>query len=143
MNIEIEGLDDLNKTFDDSIKNFKKEGQKTVNKLGNKCLARTIKRTPVDTGVLRQNWLGKSGDLEFTIANPTKYGPMVEFGHRVVGGKGGPKGKRRKGNKRETKPRKTSGKGYVEGVYMLTKSVKEIEQELEKEFSIMMDNLWK
>lgn len=141
--MEIEGLDNLNKTFDNSIKNFKKAGQKAVNKLGNKCLARTIKRTPIDTGVLRRNWLGKSGDLEFTIANPTKYGPMVEFGHRVVGGKCGSKGNRRKSKKRKAKPRKINGKGYVEGIYMLTKSVKEIEQEMEKEFSIMIENLWK
>ena len=141
--MKIEGLDNLNKTLDNSSKNFKKEGQKTINKLGNKLLSKTIKRTPVDTGVLRRNWLGKSGDLEFTVSNVTKYAPMIEFGHRVVGGRGGLKGKRRKGNKKNLKPRKTSGKGYVEGVYMLTKSVKEIEQDLEKEFSVMIDNLWK
>lgn len=141
--MKIEGLDDLNKTFEDSTKNFKSEGQKHLNNIGNRCLANTIRRTPVDTGILRRNWLGRSGDLEFTISNSTKYGPMVEYGHRVVGGRGGLVGKRRKGNKKKLKPRKTSGKGFVEGVYMLTKSVKEIEQELEKEFSIMIDNLWK
>lgn len=141
--MKIEGLDNLNKTFGNSVKNFDKEGQKSIDKLGNKLLSKTIKRTPVDTGVLRRNWQGKSGDLEFTVSNTTRYAPMVEFGHRVVGGKGGLKGSRRKGNKKKVKPRKTSGKGYVEGVYMLTKSVKEIESEIEKEFSIMIDNLWK
>lgn len=141
--MKIEGLDNLNKTLDNSSKNFKKEGQKTINKLGNKLLSKTIKRTPVDTGVLRRNWLGKSGDLEFTVSNNTKYAIFQEYGFRVVGGRGGLKGKRRKGNKKNLKPRKTSGKGFVEGVYMLTKSVKEIEQEMEKEFSIMIDNLWK
>lgn len=141
--MKIEGLDNLNKTLDNSSKNFNKQGQKTVDKLGNKLLRLTKQKTPVDTGVLRRNWLGKSGSLEFTVSNTTKYAPMIEFGHRVVGGKGGIKCKRRKGNKKKGKHRKTSGKGYVEGVYMLTKSVKEIELEIEKEFSIMIDNLWK
>lgn len=141
--MKIEGLDNLNKTFENSSKNFKKEGQETVNRLGNKLLRLTKLKTPVDTGLLRKNWLGKSGDLEFAVSNVTKYAPMIEFGHRVVGGKGGIRGRRRKGNKGKPKKRTTSGKGYVEGVYMLTRSVKEIEQDLEKEFSVMMDNLWK
>lgn len=141
--MKIEGLDDLNKTFENSSNNFKKEGQETVNRIGNKLLRLTKQKTPVDTGLLRKNWLGKSGDLEFTVSNVTKYAPMIEYGHRVVGGKGGIKGKRRKGNKKKLGKRTTSGKGYVEGVYMLTRSVKEIEQDLEKEFSVMIDNLWK
>ena len=35
------------------------------------------------------------------------------------------------------------GKSFIDGVYMLEKSVKEIESELDKEFSIMIDNLFK
>lgn len=143
MEIRIEGLEDFIKTLDYSSENFKKEGQKTVLKIGNKLIKLSKLKTRVDTGLLRRSWQGKSGNLEFTVFNPVKYAIYEEFGRRVVGGKGGVKGKRRKGNKIKPKKRTTSGKGYVEGVYMLTRSVKEIEQDLEKELSTMIDNLWK
>ena len=53
------------------------------------------------------------------VYNNVKYAPYVEYGHRTRG-----------------------GKSFVDGRYMLTKSVKEIESELDKEFSLKIDNLW-
>ena len=44
---------------------------------------------------------------------------MVEYGHRTRG-----------------------GKSFVDGRYMLTKSVKEIEDTLTSEFSMMIENLF-
>ena len=71
--------------------------------------------------MLKTGWRSKKdGDLARIVYNNIKYGPMVEFGHRTRG-----------------------GKSFVDGRYMLTKSVKEIESDMEKEFSIMIDNLWK
>lgn len=71
------------------------------------------KRTPVDTGELRRNWTvgevqrrGNSYIVE--IFNNTEYASFVEYGHRT--------------GKNLTK--------WVEGRFMMTISMKEIEQEL-------------
>jgi hypothetical protein len=71
------------------------------------------KRTPVDSGELRRNWrVGKAvrhGDAyQVEIYNNTEYAPYVEFGHRT--------------GEDLTK--------WVEGRFMMTISMKEIEQEL-------------
>ena len=77
-------------------------------------------KTPVDTGVLRTSWQHKKvSELVRIVYNNKHYGVHVEYGHRTRG-----------------------GKSFVDGVYMLEKSVKEIESDIGKEFSIMIDNLW-
>ena len=70
---------------------------------------------------MRKSWRSKKdGDLARVVYNNVKYAQYVEYGHRTRG-----------------------GKSFIDGVYMLEKSVKEIETELDKEFSIMIDNLFK
>lgn len=75
---------------------------------------RTIKkRTPVDTGELRRNWqvgeVIRVGDkLIVEIINETEYASFVEYGHRT--------GKDRR--------------KWVEGRFMMTISMQEIEREL-------------
>lgn len=92
---------------------------------GNRCLAKTIKRTPVDTGNLRQNW--ELGDVtkrgfNYTVEmeNPVEYASYVEFGHRQEVGRYVPAI-----DKRLVAP-------WVEGKYMATKSVDEVKEELPK-----------
>lgn len=117
----IEGLEGLVKTLNNSQKNFKNETNKTLDLITNKLVAKVKLKTPVDTGVLRRNWQSKRiSDTERLVLNSTKYASYVEYGHRTKG-----------------------GKSFVDGQYMLTKSVKEIEDEIDKEFSIMFENLWK
>ena len=65
--------------------------------LAARLLSLVIRRTPVDTGVLRRGW-GKSNqdfsvrkeghDYIIEVINPTEYASYVEFGHRTRGGKG-------------------------------------------------------
>ena len=119
--MEIQGLNNFIRTLNNSSNNFDEEAKKSLNKISQKLIAKVKLKTPVDSGVLRRSWRVKSeGDLAKIIYNNVKYGPMVEYGHRTRG-----------------------GKSFVDGRYMLTKSVKEIESELDKEFSIMIENLWK
>jgi hypothetical protein len=71
------------------------------------------KRTPVDSGELRRNWrvgtVERHGDaFVVEIFNNTEYAPYVEFGHRTGADL--------------TK--------WVEGRFMMTISMKEIEREL-------------
>lgn len=78
-----------------------------------RALRKIKKRTPVDTGELRRNWqLGevrREGDkLVVEIINNTFYASFVEYGHRT--------GKDRR--------------KWVEGRFMMTISMQEIEREL-------------
>lgn len=122
--MEIQGLDEFTKTLENASNNFDEEAEKTLNNITNKLIAKVKLKTPVakkNGGTLRRNWQPKKiGKLERLIYNNTSYGVYVNYGHRTRG-----------------------GKSFVNGVYMLEKSVKEIESELDKEFSIMIDNLFK
>ena len=119
--MEIQGLDEFAKTLDNAQDNYKKEAKKLLNKIGMKLKTRVVLKTPVDTGVLRRSWKYKTiNENEGILSNSVHYASHIEYGHRTRG-----------------------GKSFVDGVYMLEKSVKEIETELDKEFSIMIDNLFK
>ena len=119
--MEIQGLDELIKSLDKSSSNYKKEAKKVLNKIGVRLKYKVSSKTPEDTGVLKKSWKYRTvSENEGILSNNVKYAPHVEYGHRTRG-----------------------GKSFVDGRYMLTKSVKEIESDMEKEFSIMIDNLWK
>ena len=119
--MEIQGLDEFAKTLNNAQDNYKKETKKLLNEIGMKLKTRVVLKTPVDTGVLRRSWKYKTiNENEGILSNGVHYAQYVEYGHRTRG-----------------------GKSFVDGVYMLEKSVKEIESELDKEFSIMIDNLFK
>ena len=117
----IEGLDKLLNILDSSIKGFDVEIPKRLSKVSSKLIRKVKLKTPVDTGVLRTSWQHKkASELVRVVYNNKHYAPHVEYGHRTRG-----------------------GKSFVDGRYILEKSVKEIESDIEKEFSIMIDNLWK
>ena len=119
--MEVQGLDKLLNVLDSSIKGFDVEIPKMLRRVSSKLIRKVKLKTPVDSGVLRKSWHSKKdGDLARVVYNNVKYASHVEYGHRTRG-----------------------GKSFVDGVYMLEKSVKEIESELDKEFSIMIDNLFK
>ena len=122
--MEIQGLNEFAKTLNNASNNFEKEANKKLDIIASKLIAKVKLKTPVakkNGGTLRRNWQPKKvSKLERIVYNNTSYGVHVEYGHRTRG-----------------------GKSLVDGVYMLEKSVKEIESELDKEFSIMIDNLFK
>ena len=119
--MEIQGLDELIKGLDKSSSNYGKEAKKVLNTVGMKLKAKVTLKTPVDTGVLRKSWRYKTiSENEGIVSNNVHYAPHIEYGHRTRG-----------------------RKSFVDGVYMLEKSVKEIEKDMNKEFSIMIENLWK
>ena len=119
--MEIKGLDNFAKTLNNSSNNFEDEAEKMLNNIASKFIAKVKLKTPVDSGLLRRSWQSKKiNNLERLVFNNVKYASHVNYGHRTRG-----------------------GKSFVDGVYMLEKTVKEIEQELNKDFSIMIDNLFK
>jgi len=93
-----------------------------------RAMRKIKKRTPVDTGELRRNWMVGSvvrqGDAYVVeIYNNTDYAVFVEFGHRTGADL--------------TK--------WVEGRFMMTISMQEIERELprylEKRMAELLDNI--
>lgn len=90
-----------------------------ANQLAQELLVRCIKRTPVQTGNLKRNWLASSvvrrGDAcEVTVQNSTLYASYVEYGHRQTPGRYVPAIKKR------------LKKSWVEGKFMMTISANEI-----------------
>ena len=91
----------------------------------NKFLALVKPRTPVDTGALRNFWeakpIEKDGGLYLHIKNDRDYATHVEYGHRVV----------------------SHGKeaGYVEGRYMITISLIDLELSAEQDYMKEIDDL--
>ena len=118
--MEIQGLNRFIRTLNNATNNFDEEASKRLNNVSQKLVAKVKLKTPVDSGVLRRSWRVKSeGQLAKIVYTTVKYGPHVEYGHRTRG-----------------------GKSFVDGRYMLTKSVKEIEDTLTSEFSMMIENLF-
>ena len=119
--MEIQGLNNFIRTLNNASNNFDEEASKRLNNISQRLLRKVKLKTPVDTGVLRTSWQHKKvSELVRVVYNNKHYAPHVEYGHRTRG-----------------------GKSFEDGRYMLEKSVKEIESDIEKEFSIMIDNLWK
>lgn len=86
--------------------------EECIRELAARLLAKTIARTPVDTGELRQGWtigtIQKVGSNYLVeIINPVEYAKYVEFGHRT-----------------------RNHEGWVEGRFMLTISQEELEREM-------------
>ena len=94
--------------------------------LAARLLAKVIKRTPSDTGVLRRGWTGgvkenatayanslsvkhEGGKYHIDITNPVEYSSYVEYGHRT-----------------------RNHQGWVQGHFMLTISENELNQMSDK-----------
>jgi HK97 gp10 family phage protein len=121
MNFEIEGLEEFIKSLDETSKNYDKNAKKTLNSIGMKLKAKTVLKTPVDTGVLRRSWTYKTKNAnEGILSNSTRYSSYVEYGHRTKG-----------------------GKSFVNGRYMLTKSIEEVKNEIDDDLGIVINDLFK
>ena len=118
--MNIQGLDNFIRTLNNASNSFDEEASKRLNIISQKLIKKVKLKTPVDSGLLRRSWRSKKeGDLARIVYNNVHYAPHIEYGHRTRG-----------------------GKSFVDGRYMLTKSVQEIEDTLTSEFSIMIENLF-
>lgn len=65
-------------------------------RMANEVLRETKPKTPVDTGALKNAWTlgsitGSGRDIAVEIINPMEYATDIEYGHRLVKGKGADK----------------------------------------------------
>ena len=119
--MNIQGLNELIRNLDRSSSNYEKEAKKALKEIGMRLKHKVSSKSPKDTGVLKKSWKYRTIDSnEGILSTNVKYAPYVEYGHRTRG-----------------------GKSFVDGRYMLTKSVEEIESELDNQISILIENLWK
>ena len=102
--MEIQGLNRFIRTLNNASNNFDEEAAKRLNNISQRLIRKVKLKTPVDSGVLKKGWRSKKdGDLARIVYNNVKYGPHVEYGHRTKG-----------------------GKSFVDGRYLITKSVNDI-----------------
>lgn len=88
--------------------------QKCTNQLASRIIRKCVKRTPVITGQLKENWkanqaIKRNDEWRTAVYNPVKYAPYVEYGHRT-----------------------RSGGGWVNGRFILTRSSEDIERDATK-----------
>jgi len=104
------------KQYRDTLKQLDREFpgfiEECIRELAARLLAKTIARTPVDTGELRNGWtigpIQRVGDNYLVeIINPVEYALYREYGHRT-----------------------RDHTGWVEGSFMLTISQEELEAEM-------------
>lgn len=118
------------KALNDGIaNNFTKD---VANEIALRLIRMIKQKTPVNTGTLRNGWSvniienGKNYTIE--IINPIEYASEVEYGHRQEAGRYVPAlGKKLK-------------KSWVQGKFMMTMSISEINQLTPR---IVEDKVWK
>lgn len=111
-NFEFGELKEFQKKLERMGQNFDAFVEECIRELAARLLAKTIARTPVDTGDLRRGWtigaIQRVGDnFLVEIINPVEYAMYAEFGHRT-----------------------RNHTGWVEGRFMLTISEAELEREM-------------
>lgn len=116
MSTDFSELETYVKNFKKATIEFNKFLFEFLTKNAMEVLAKTKKRTPVDTGELRRNWeitrvIRRGEDLVVYLYNSKDYASYVENGHT-------------------TRDRE----GWVEGYYMATISIEEVERNIPKRF---------
>lgn len=106
------GLKDFKKGLDQLQDRAPAFLEECVKELAARLYAKTVARTPVLSGDLRRGWaigpiLRVGSQIQIEIINPVEYAMFVEHGHRT-----------------------RDHKGWVEGRFMLTISIEELEREL-------------
>lgn len=101
----------LEKLQEADLKKFQED---MIKELAARLLRKAVKRTPVDSGWLREGWfIGgthyRNGYFEVEVCNNTEYASYVESGHRTA-----------------------NHKGWVPGRFMLLISEKELQQNADR-----------
>lgn len=99
--------------------NFEKLSKKQLQRLSEELLQDIKKRTPVDTGLLKQSWKGDCHKNILTIYNTQPYVGYVEYGHRTRG-----------------------GKNFVQGQYMVKKAFDNIDQQIDDLFDEIVSEVF-
>lgn len=116
---------------------------------GMKCLANTKRRTPVDTGLLRNSWKlsgpYKNGDERYVVIhNGLNYASFVEEGHRIINNSGKVRVTSGRGKKKKTSTVQVAPfVKWKEGKHMARISLVEVQNKLPARFETAFKNFCK
>ena len=117
MPMNFDGMDDLKNEFRQIEKDFHKFLEDFLFEQAMRALRKIKLRTPVDTGALRNAWtiengvVRKGNTLIVVIKNPLEYASFIEYGHT-----------------------KQNRIGWVDGYFMATISIQEIQDAMPRRF---------
>lgn len=117
MSVQYKEFEKLYKETQKEAKELNRFNERFLTMIGQRLLAKVKPRTPVDTGQLRGTWqiqgvFKNGGTLYIVLFNPTEYASFVELGHM---------------NPSRTK--------WVQGYFMATISIAEIEREMPQRYT--------
>lgn len=118
MGMDFKEFDTLTKNYKKILKDFNSFIEDFLFEQGMRALRKTKLRTPVDTGALRNAWnldenvYRKGNELYIIIHNPLNYASFIEYGH--------------------TTPSRI---GWVNGYFMATVSIQEIQNAMPKRWN--------
>ncbi|MGL5868986.1 HK97 gp10 family phage protein [Clostridium chrysemydis] len=115
MGFDFKGLEKFSKDFKKTTNDFDKFLSRFLTDIGIEVLEKTKKRTPKVTGDLREgfevtNVAIKGNEVVIYLKNDKDYASYIELGHKEIGG------------------------GWIEGAYMATISMEEVERNIPKKF---------
>ena len=139
----------LTKSIEGLAKDYEKFLGDFLTEQGMKCLANTKRRTPVDTGLLRNSWKlsgpYKSGDERYVVIhNGVKYASFVEDGHRIINNSDKIRVTAGRGkNKKTIRSQVNPFVRWKEGVHMARISLVEVQNKLPGRFETAFKNFCK
>lgn len=117
MSMNFDGMDNLKNQYIQVQKQFHKFLEDFLFEQAMRALRKIKLRTPVDTGALRNAWtiedgvIRKGNTLFVVIKNPLNYASFIEYGHT-----------------------KQNRIGWVDGYFMATISIQEVQDAMPKRF---------
>ncbi len=148
-NIDVFGFDELEKAMKQCEKNYPSQADAFLMAEGRAVNKRTKSLTPVRTKKLRNSWrtkkvkLYKGGKVRVVrVQSTAPHAHLIELGHKIVSG-GRTRGRGRKLNRVQCSARGIKSGGYVQGDFMLEKSMSEAQAKFNSGAEKLLDKITK
>lgn len=148
-NVDVFGFDELEKVMKRCEKNYPNQADAFLMAEGQAVNKKTKSLTPVRTKKLRNSWrlkkvkLYKSGKVRVVrVQSTAPHAHLIELGHEVVRG-GRTRERGRKLNRVQRSARGIKSGGYVQGKFMLEKSMSEAQTKFKSGAEKLLDKLTK
>ena len=148
-NIDVFGFDELEKAMKQCEKNYPSQADAFLMAEGRAVNKRTKSLTPVRTKKLRNSWrtkkvkLYKGGKVRVVrVQSTAPHAHLIELGHKIVSG-GRTRERGRKLNRVQRSARGIKSGGYVQGDFMLEKSMSEAQAKFNSGAEKLLDKITK
>lgn len=148
-NIDVFGFDELEKAMKQCEKNYPSQADAFLMAEGRAVNKRTKSLTPVRTKKLLNSWrtkkvkLYKDGKVRVVrVQSTAPHAHLVELGHKIVSG-GRTRERGRKLNRVQRSARGIKSGGYVQGDFMLEKSMSEAQAKFNSGAEKLLDKITK